>query len=124
MPALAFGCVRRVVDISSDPDGAVVWVNDREVGATPVEVDFIHYGEFDVQVFMPGYEPITSSAKASAPVWDLPGLDFFAEILPVDLVSRNSWHFALEVEERDADALELRAVSLRNRLLEEESATE
>jgi len=28
----AQGCVRRVIDITSDPPGARVWVNDREVG--------------------------------------------------------------------------------------------
>jgi len=38
------GCVRRVIDITSDPPGARVWVNDREAGRTPCSVEFTHYG--------------------------------------------------------------------------------
>ena len=50
------GCVRRVVQITSDPDGAVVWMNDREVGSTPCEVEILHYGKYDVRVEKPGWE--------------------------------------------------------------------
>ena len=124
LPSLACGCVRRVVDISSDPDGAVVWLNDREIGTTPVEVEIIHYGEYDVQVLRPGYESITTSGNASAPVWDLPGFDVVSEILPMDLVSRNTWHYELAKEERDSDAVVLRAEALRTRLKDEESGSE
>ena len=120
MLALGSGCVRRVVDITSDPEGAVVWVNDREVGQTPVEVEFVHYGEFDVQVLKPGYEPITAGEKASAPFWDWLGLDLLAEIFPANLVSRNAWHFDLEEEEGDGESVVRRAEQLRTRLIEDE----
>ena len=116
IPALLGGCVRRVVDITSEPSGALVRLNGREVGTTPVNVEIIYYGQYDVQLIREGCEPISTSAKASPPLWDAPGLDFAAELVPAELVSRNRWHFRLEPEDRDPEALLERAESVRARL--------
>ena len=115
MFASAPGCVRRVVEITSDPDGAVVWMNDREVGSTPCEVEILHYGEYDVRVEKPGWEPVMTGRSAKAPIWDLPGPDLVAELVPAELESRNVWHFRLVVESDDADAVLLRAEVARDR---------
>lgn len=109
----AGGCVRRVIEITSDPDGATVWLNDREVGTTPLEVEIVFYGKYDVQVRHLGYEPMTTFGSAKAPVWDTPGLDFIAEIIPASFESRNVWHFAMVPETNDAEALLQRAEALR-----------
>lgn len=108
--------MRRVIEITSDPDGATVWLNDREIGATPLEVEVVYYGVYDVQVDLPGYEPLTTFGSAEAPTWDLPGLDFFAEIMPVSLESRNIWHYDLVPADRDAEALLGRAQALQARV--------
>lgn len=89
-------CVRRTIDITSEPPGALVLLNDREVGRTPVEVEFTFYGEYDVRLLLDGYEPLVTGAKASPPIWDNVPLDFFAEITPGDHVVRIPWHFTLE----------------------------
>ena len=122
VPALLGGCVRRVVDITSDPSGALVWMNGREIGTTPVEVEIVYYGDYDIQLSRAGCEPLSTSAKATPPTWDAPGLDFAAELVPANLVSRNSWHFTLEPEDRDADALLERAEAAREQV-ESESAS-
>ena len=116
MPSLLGGCVRRVVDITSEPSGALVWMNGREVGTTPVEVEIVYYGDYDIQLSREGCEPLSTSAKASPPVWDAPGIDFAAELVPADLVSRNTWHFQLQPEDRDAEALLDRAEEVRARV--------
>ncbi|HAC10108.1 MAG TPA: hypothetical protein DCG14_10695 [Phycisphaerales bacterium] len=113
------GCVRRVVQITSDPDGAVVWMNDREVGSTPCEVEILHYGKYDVRVEKPGWEPVMTGRSANAPVWDLPGPDFFAELVPAEIESRNVWHFQLVVESDDADEVLLRAEAARDKVAAE-----
>src|SRR5689334_12153842 len=64
---IASGCVRRTLSITSDPPGALLWLNGREVGRTPVDVDFIYYGVYDVQLVKDGYEPLLSSGHADAP---------------------------------------------------------
>ncbi len=89
------GCVRRTIEITSDPAGALVVLNDREVGRTPVEVDFTYYGEYDVRLSLEGHEPLVTVGKASAPLWDNVPLDLAAELFPADLESRIVWHFVL-----------------------------
>ena len=110
------GCVRRVVEITSEPSGAIVWLNDREVGSTPCEVEILHYGTYDLRVTKPGYEPLVTGRKANPPVWDLPGPDLVAELLPLEMESRNSWHVELVVEDMSTDAVIQRAIIERDRL--------
>ena len=105
-----------MIEITSDPDGATVWLNDREIGATPLEVEVVYYGTYAVQVDLSGFEPITTFGTANAPTWDMPGLDFFAEILPVSFESRSVWHYDLVPAEGDAEALLGRAEALQARV--------
>jgi len=114
------GCVRRVVEVTSEPSGAIVWMNDREVGTTPCTVEIIHYGTYDVRVEKPGFEPRIEGLRATPPAWDLPGPDLVAEILPTEFVSRNAWHLVLEPEVMDDEAVLQRAVVARDRLLAQE----
>lgn len=107
------------MDITTEPDGALVWMNGREVGTTPVEVEIVYYGDYDVQVVRDGYETLSTSAKANPPIWDMPGLDLVSEVLPADLESRTRWHFDLVPEtQNDADVMK-RAEALRARLTED-----
>ena len=108
------GCVRRTITITSDPSGALVWLNDREIGRTPVDVDFTYYGEYDVRLVKDGYEPLVTSGKATPPVWDNVPLDLGAELWPSEIESRIAWHFALEPAASDPAALLERAASMRS----------
>ena len=94
--ALAGGCVKRTLQITSDPVGALVWVNDREIGRTPLELEFVYYGTYDVRLVKEGYESLLTTGDAKAPVWDFVGPDFVAELLPVELESRIEWHYTLD----------------------------
>ena len=122
--ALTFGgCVRRVVEITSEPSGATVWLNDREVGSTPCDVEILHYGVYDVRVTKVGYEPLSVGKRATAPVWDLPGPDLVAEILPFEVTSRTRWHLALVVEDMSVDSVIERAVVMRDQMVVVEQTT-
>ena len=61
LPLLCTGCVRRTISIVSNPPGALVWLNDREVGRTPIEVEFLYYGTYDVRIVKDGYEPLITT---------------------------------------------------------------
>ncbi len=113
---LATGCVRRTILITSEPPGALVWLNDREIGRTPVDVDFLYYGRYDVRLVHEAYEPLLGSGLATAPWWDTIGLDLVAELLPIELRSANVWHYDLEPKDDDPDALLRRAEELRSRV--------
>ncbi|MFK7959264.1 MAG: PEGA domain-containing protein [Phycisphaerales bacterium] len=115
---MASGCVERTVSITSEPSGALVYLNDREIGRTPLETGFVHYGTFDVRLVREGSEPLTTVGEARAPIWDTVPLDFFAEIAPLPFTSRIEWHFDLEPVRTDSAGLLERAGGLRSRLVD------
>jgi hypothetical protein len=89
------GCLQRTLTITSTPPGALVWVNDVEVGTTPLDIDFTYYGGYDVRVRRDGYEPILEKRKIKAPLREAPVVDLAAEAIPVDFHNRVRWHFDL-----------------------------
>ena len=117
------GCVDRRLRITSEPPGALVHVNDVELGRTPLDADFTHYGVYDVRVELDGHEPLLTSRKASAPLWEYPVVDLVAIAAPARFENVVEWHFDLEPsvertmppEQLDAE-LVARAQELRSRL--------
>jgi len=108
------GCVERTVSITSDPPGARVWMNDREVGTTPCIVGINDYGTYDVRIVKEGYAADWNGRSVDTPLWDAPGRDapgpdLVGEILPVDLRSRSEWHVTLIPLSKDEAALIERA---------------
>lgn len=111
------GCVQRTISITSEPAGALVFLNDEEVGRTPVTVPFTFYGVYDVRMEAEGYHPLWTKHKAKAPWWETPGIDLFAEMVP-DKQAELYWHFTMEeqppAEAVDADLLLDHARQLRS----------
>ncbi|MCL4210715.1 MAG: PEGA domain-containing protein [Phycisphaeraceae bacterium] len=114
--ASSMGCVRRTIFITSEPEGALVYLNDTEVGRTPVEVDFLYYGDYDVRLVHPDREPLVTMGKARAPWWDTIGLDLIAEAAPGEPHARIHWHYELPPKSDDPAALLERARALRERV--------
>lgn len=82
----ACGCVRRRMTIRSNPPGAVVFVDERRIGVTPVSTNFTYYGTRQVQLVKDGYETVTEKHKFTTPWYQFPVVDFFAENLWPDEV--------------------------------------
>ncbi|MFN7022588.1 MAG: PEGA domain-containing protein, partial [Phycisphaerales bacterium] len=84
--------------------GALVWLNDVEVGTTPLETDFTYYGGYDVRIRRPGFEPVLDRRKIEPPLYERPVIDLFAEMWPGRLHNRVEWAYALTpAVERDPD---------------------
>ncbi|NUQ68578.1 MAG: PEGA domain-containing protein [Phycisphaerales bacterium] len=94
--ALLAGCSSRRIAITSEPTGALVTVNDVEVGRTPVEAEFTYYGVYDVRVEAKGFEPLRTRARANAPFYEYPPVDFIASTTPPAKDTVIRWHFRLE----------------------------
>lgn len=113
------GCVERTISVTSEPAGALVYLNDEEVGRTPVDVPFTFYGVYQVRLQRDGYQALSTNQKAIAPWWEAPGPDLFAEMIPNNHV-KLSWHYNLEkAEAANPDAVIDHANQLRALLLEE-----
>jgi hypothetical protein len=118
--ALLGGCAQRRLVITSEPSGALVRLNDSEVGLTPCEVDFTYFGTYDVRLSKPGYEPLITSATAEAPLHEWPIIDLAAAAIPGKKETIIPWHFVLEPSVQDTPALIERAQSLRTQAMQAE----
>lgn len=74
-----FGCVERTVTINTEPEGATVFLNDQEVGQTPVRVPFTWYGDYDIIVRKKGHQTLQTHQRIDAPWYQWPVIDLFAE---------------------------------------------
>lgn len=114
---LAGGCVQRTISITSEPSGALVWLNDEEVGRTPIAVPFTFYGTYDVRLEKDGFASLWTVGEAKQPWWELPGPDLVAELIP-GAESNVAWHYELSPatpnEAIDTAALRERALELRD----------
>jgi len=89
------GCVRRELEITSEPAGAVVYVSDIEVGRTPVVVPFTYYGDRDVTLRLDGYETLVTNLNLTTPWYEYPGIDLFSEIAPWTYYDKRYGHYTL-----------------------------
>jgi len=82
LSAVLPGCVRRRMTVRSNPPGAVVYVDDQEIGTTPASTSFTYYGTRKIQLVKDGFETLTVK-QTFYPPW--------YEITPLDFVSENLW---------------------------------
>jgi hypothetical protein len=94
--AVLAGCVERELTINTRPRGAVVALNDEEIGVSPVTVNFKWYGDYCVRISKEGYETLNTHRKLKGPWYDHFPFDFFAQIVnPNRIVDSYEWMFEL-----------------------------
>jgi hypothetical protein len=92
------GCVERTITVESDPPGALVYLNEEEIGRTPVQRDFLWYGTYSVAVRKPGYESIKTKADVPPPFYQWPPFDLIAELLPIQITDSHSLNYTLQLQ--------------------------
>lgn len=104
---LLAGCVERRLTINTEPQGAIVILNDEEIGTSPVTASFEWYGDYNVTIRKEGYETLKTHRKLKRPWYDKFPFDFFAQILnPKRILDSYEWTFTLE-EKRQISREEL-----------------
>ena len=113
------GCVRRTATFTSVPEGALVYVNDEEVGRTPATIEFTWYGDYDLVYRLEGYDTVHTNHRLPAPWYQYFPVDFFAEVLwPGQLHDYRRQHYVLNpAEPVEPDELLERAGELRDEAL-------
>ena len=96
--------MERTLTIDSDPPGALVYLNDQEIGRTPLKREFTWYGWYDVAVRMEGYKTLKTTSPVIAPPWLWVPFDMVMELLPFPVQDRHRLHYKLRPEtEEDVD---------------------
>jgi hypothetical protein len=73
---LQTGCIRRVLMVRSEPEGALVTIDRQTVGQTPVAVPFTYYGTRDIRLEKDGYDLLETKERIRAPWYDIPPISF------------------------------------------------
>src|SRR5690606_646544 len=92
------GCqsVQRRMTIRSNPEGALLIVDGREIGYTPASVDFTYYATREVKLIKDGYETVTVHQSYKKPWYQWPGIEFVSDnFLPVTVTNRHDITYSM-----------------------------
>ena len=81
--------MQRRMTIRSNPPGALVYVDDYQIGTTPVSTDFVYYGTRKIRLVKDGFETLTVRQPIPVPWY---------EVFPLDFVSENLWPWEIRDE--------------------------
>ena len=73
------GCVQRRMTVRSNPPGALLYVDDYEIGTTPVSTSFTYYGTRKFRLEKDGCETLTVMQTILPPWYEFPPMDFVSE---------------------------------------------
>lgn len=97
LTVVQFGCVHRRMTIRSVPSGALVKVDDEEIGYTPVSVDFTYYATREITLTKDGYETQTVMQKVKTPWYQRFPLDAVSDnLLPFEVTNRHEFTYQLQ----------------------------
>jgi hypothetical protein len=87
----------RRMTIRSEPSGALVLIDGREVGHTPYTADFTYYADHEVTLIKDGFETKTVLLSLQTPWYQVPPLDFVSDnFLPYTVTNRQAFCVTLE----------------------------
>jgi len=81
---LGTGCVSRRLTIRTNPPGALVKLNGKRLGFSPVSSNFTYYGTYEIELTKDGYETETILQKISPPWYQRFPLDFVSDNFAFD----------------------------------------
>jgi len=94
--ALCAGCVQRRMTIRTNPPGALLYVDDYEIGTTPVSTSFTYYGKRKIRLVKDGYETLTVIQSIPPPWYQWPVVDFVTEnCIPGQIRDQHTFDFQL-----------------------------
>lgn len=115
---LLSSCVERQLTINTEPQGAIVVLNDEEIGTSPVTTSFEWYGDYNVRISKEGFQTLKTHRELKAPWYDYFPFDFFADCLnPNRTLDSYEWSFTLVPQtEPDREELIENAQNLKKQL--------
>ncbi len=88
-------CIRRNLTIRSEPPGARLIVNDKDLGTTPLSYDFEWYGSYRISLTKDGYERLDDQVRLRAPMYFWIPVDLVVELLPFKIRDTKALSYTL-----------------------------
>ena len=118
--AISAGCAERKMTVTSDPPGAVVFLDGTGKGVTPVTFKFNWYGGRRFLLRRDGYRICEEIRQVKAPLHMKFPLDAIWDLTPLPATDHKKFHFKLVKETAvDVDALKVRAERMRRQAHED-----
>ena len=90
------GCVQRRMTIRSDPPGALVYIDDHEIGTTPISTPFTYYGKRNIRLVKDRYQTLTVTQDVPPPWYQIFPLDFVCEnLIPGEIRDHRTFDYQL-----------------------------
>ena len=119
---LCIGCVERKLTIVTEPAGALVALNDEEIGISPVTVGFEWYGDYSVRISKDGFQTLSTHQKLKRPLKDVFPFDLLADMFTTK-IDEYTWTFKLQpYQQIQKDELIKSATSLQKEALVDANA--
>ncbi len=115
----ASSCVEQTLNIDTNPPGALVFLNDQEIGRTPIQRDFVWHGDYEVEIRKDGYQTLRTHQLITAPWWNWVPIDLIADLSPGHYHEQQHLQFTLTPmpsEPQDNSLLLARSEELRSQL--------
>jgi len=113
------GCVERKITILTEPSGALVALNDEDIGTSPVTVGFEWYGDYSVRLTKEGYKTLNTHQNLKRPLRDRVGFDLLDDMFHTR-IDEYTWTFKLEpYEQPQKDQLIDQAVKMQKQTADE-----
>lgn len=91
------GCVERRFRVETNPPGAFITVNNKPVGPSPVDVEFLYYGHYDILIQKEGFQTERVRQHIKAPWYAYPPIDLVAEnFVPVEIQDYRTFVYELK----------------------------
>jgi hypothetical protein len=119
MAGLIGGCVEQTLSVNSNPQGALVYLNDEEIGRTPLRRDFTWHGDYEVALRKEGYETLKTHQWVVSPWYNWMPFDLIAALWPKTFHEEQKMFFTLQPatqQSEQADLLISRAEQMRAQL--------
>ncbi len=96
LPLLSGGCIRKKLQITSQPSDAQVMLNGRSAGNTPLTLKFIHHGIYRIELRKPGYLPILDGLRIRRKLYEYIPLDILFDVAwPGTIRDQREAHYKL-----------------------------
>lgn len=95
--ALAAGCVDRRFIIESNVPNAQVYIDNKPIGAAPVDAPWEYSGYYNITIVHPNYAPLVKKVRVRPKWYAYPPFDFVAEVLwPFRIEDTRRFYFELQ----------------------------
>lgn len=91
--------VKRNLSISSEPSGADIYFDDKLIGKSPVNFDFMWYAKHRIKIEKEGFNTLETTEMIKAPYYMWIPIDLLSDLMPFPIKDERSFSYKLSPRE-------------------------